>query len=139
MCLDPNCASLASSIVDGRWHLHFQSVHIWSQYDLATQSRCVAQIVGQIQHVHLLIARFRRQFIVIWFTEYQMAGGAGQCTLARSKSIQVDVVINDNVQKVVAHFAGARQAFAARSDKYYSDSAFVKHKYLYDNHYEQLL
>lgn len=113
---------LASGIVDRSRNLHFQTIQFRGQHNLATEPWCVAQIIGQIEHVHLLVARLRGQPIVVRLAENQMTRGARKRSLARSESVQIDVIVDDHVEQAVAHFASGCQSFAARSDERHSNA-----------------
>lgn len=98
-------------------HMHLQTIHVLGQIDLAAKTRCVCQIVGQVQHIELLVSRLIGQFLIVVGLEDQMASGAGQCALAGAESIQVNVVVHDNVQQGIAHLAASLDSLAARPDK----------------------
>uniref|UniRef100_A0A023EPA4 Putative ferredoxin n=1 Tax=Aedes albopictus TaxID=7160 RepID=A0A023EPA4_AEDAL len=90
---------------------------IFSQADYDAQSGCIGQLVGQIQHVQLFIARFLRQGIVVGLREDQMASRTGQRALARSESLQIDLIVDDHIEQRVAHLSFRLYPFSVGSHK----------------------
>lgn len=84
---------------------------------MAAQPGSVLQLIGQVQHVHFLVAGLLWQFIVILQLEDQVAGGAGKCSLAGAESIQVYVIIHHYVQERVTDLAFGLYPFTIRSEE----------------------
>lgn len=98
-------STLAPGIVDGRRNSHLQPVQLLRQHDLAAQPGRIGQLVGQVQHVQFLVAGLFRQGVKICLREDQMTRRAGQRSLARPESVQIELVVDDHVQKRVSEFA----------------------------------
>lgn len=94
---------LRPCIVDRGRQLHLEPVQLLAERDLAAQARRVLQLVGQVEHVHFLVARLLRQFIVVGWLEDQVTRRTGECALAGPESVQVDVVVHDHVEQRLAH------------------------------------
>lgn len=66
--------------------------------DLATQTGRIRQLIGEIQHIVLLVQLFRQSVVNI-LLEYQMARGAGQ--FSTTSSLQFNVIVVGYVQKML--------------------------------------
>lgn len=93
-------------------YLHFQPVHVFRQIDLTPEPRRVRQIVGQVQHVELLVRRLVRQLVEVGLGENQVASTARQSSFAGTEAVKVKVAVHDHVQQAIADLSFRFDALA---------------------------
>lgn len=64
------------------------TVDILGHLDLAAEPTGLCEAVGQVQHVVLIVFRFRQGVVVVWVDD-DMAGGASARATARTFHVQV--------------------------------------------------
>jgi hypothetical protein len=107
-------SSFLSLVVDSFGHPDFQAVEFLGHADLAAESARIYETVGKVQHVELFISGLVWEEGKILRLEDEVAGGAGEGALARAKAVNVDVVVDDDVEQVLADLAFDRGCLSVR-------------------------
>ena len=90
-----------SLIVDPLGHLDQHPVQLLGHAHLAAEPAGVRQPVGEVEHVELLVRGLLLDLAEVLGREDEVAGGAGQGALTCPEPINVDVIVDGDIKKVV--------------------------------------
>jgi len=115
---------LLSLVVNSFRNADFDSIERFWDANLATQSGGICQAVGQIKHVQLFVCWLFRKLVVNFLAKNEVTSWACQGPLASPETVDLDVVVDDDVEQVVTFLPFSINFGAVRKHESYTDIFF---------------